>query len=325
MMDSESVEKSVPAREPLRQTRSSSGWFNRMTLRLSPDRLLVVLAALIFAAEACAMFLLDLLPALPAGWTALLDSVILLTILSPAYFCLYRPFWKERQRTEEENRRLSRQLIRAEETTRKALARDLHDEFGQVLTALQLGIETLKNSLPTDLEKPAALCTRLSRLTAQLGNHVRNVTAELRPTMLDSLGLIPTLRWHTRQFRQQHPGMRIEIDMAEEGARLAPEVEIALYRVCQEGLNNVAKHARARRVRIALHQTPARLSLTIEDDGVGFEDERWRDADTDHLGFGVLGMRERIADLGGRFIIASRPGEGTAVRVDLPLVPEERV
>jgi signal transduction histidine kinase len=302
-----------------------NGPFSRHVLRLSPERLLALIAGLIFVAEAFDMLVISLLPELPVLWEAVLDSCILVVVLSPVYFCLYRPFWAEHLRSEEENRRLSRQLIRAEETTRKALARDLHDEFGQGLTALQLGIETLKHSA-ADQDRLFAQCERLSRLIAQLGTHVRDVSAELRPAMLDSLGLGPTLRWHVRQFRQRYPDIRIEIETetAEGEERLPPEVEVALYRVCQESLTNVVKHARAGRVLVALVRGAGELALTVEDDGVGFETRRRR-IDQDRQGFGILGMRERIADLGGRLVIDSRPGEGTAVRAEFALpIKEER-
>jgi signal transduction histidine kinase len=100
-------------------------------------------------------------------------------------------------------------------------------------------------------------------------------------------------------------------------------VEIALYRVCQESLNNVAKHARARKVRLDLRRTPKQLTLSVRDDGVGFAEERWRATLASPSGFGLLGMRERIADLGGHFEVVSRPGKGTDVRVRLPLVEAE--
>jgi len=317
-------EKNVASKKLSEPGRACSGWNNLFVLRLTPERLLVVLAVLIFIAEACAMLMLDLLPQLPNGWEALLDSTILLAVLSPVYFFLIRPIMMERKRSEEEIRRLSRQLIRAEETTRKSLARDLHDEFGQGLTALQLGIETLRNSLPADQEKLTALCARLSGMTAQLGAHVRSITAELRPSMLDSLGLVPTLRWSARQFRERLPGIRVDVRIMDEPERLPPEIEIALYRVCQESLNNVVKHAMARQVRITLIRTRSLLTLAVEDDGNGFDAEHWREAAADHHRYGILGMRERIAELGGSFSIVSSPGEGTTVRAQIPLATKEK-
>lgn len=296
----------------------------RLLLKLTPKWMLIILAVLIFVSEVFAMFLLNLFQPLPPYREALLDSTILLTILSPVYFCLYRPFWLERQRREDEVRRLSRQLLHAEEISRARLARDLHDEFGQGLTALQLGIETLRNSLPPVQEKELALCRRLSVMIAQLGNHVRSMTTELRPSMLDSLGLVPTLRWLSQQFSERYSGIRVDIQVVDEAERLSPEIEIALYRVCQESLNNVAKHAKARLVRITMIRTKTLLTLAIEDDGTGFEADPGYPPANNHQRYGLLGMRERIAELGGDFSVVSSPAEGTTVWVQLSLVNEEK-
>jgi signal transduction histidine kinase len=138
---------------------SCRGFVERFVLEHTLKSLLAVFAILIFFADILATLLFDFLPVVPDGWRALIDSTIHLIVFTPGYFCLFRPFILERKRSEEEIRRLSRQLIRSEEATRKRLARDLHDEFGQGLTVLQLGIETLKESLPADEKLTAAeLC-----------------------------------------------------------------------------------------------------------------------------------------------------------------------
>jgi len=302
---------------------ASDGWFHGFVFKLTPERLMGVMAVLVFAAEILDMFILDLMPPLSDGLEAVLDSTILLLMLSPVYFLVFRPFMMERKRSEEEIRQLSRQLIRAEETTRKSLARDLHDEFGQGLTALQLGVETLKISLPAEEEKLVGLCGRLSGMIAQLGSHVRHITSELRPAMLDSLGLVPTLRWFARQFRQRYPSTTVDVKIMDGIGRLSPEIEIALYRICQESLNNVAKHAMARQVRITLIRTASLLTLAIEDDGRGFNSGHWRETASEHQGYGILGMRERLAELGGELTLVSSPGEGTIVRAQVPLAPKE--
>lgn len=309
---------------PSRRAYSGTGGSSPLFLRRTPERMLILLAALIFIAEVFTMFALDLLPPLTLYWGALLDSTVLLFILSPAYFFLYRPFWVERQRAEEDVRRLSRQLIHSEEMTRTRLARDLHDEFGQGLTALQLGIETLRNSLPPAQEKELALCRRLSVMIAQLGNHVRSMTTELRPSMLDSLGLVPTLRWLSQQFSERYSAIRVDMQVVDEFERLSPEIEIALYRVCQESLNNVAKHAKAGLVRITMIRTKTLLTLAIEDDGHGFEADPCYPSANNHQRYGLLGMRERIAELGGDFSVVTSPAEGTIVRVQLSLAKEEK-
>lgn len=296
--------------------------FGRFLLKLTPARMMIVFAILIFIAEVCTMLLLDLLPPLPPYRDALLDSTILLTILSPVYFCLYRPFWLERQRSEEEVRQLSRQLIHAEEVTRAKLVRDLHDEFGQGLSSLQFVLETLRSSLAAGQEKEAALCTRLSGMVAQLGSNVRGIMTELRPSVIETLGLVETLRWSAQQFSEKFSEIRVDLKITDEIGRLAPEIEIAFYRVCQEALNNVVKHAMAQQVRITLIRTMTMLTLTVEDDGKGFEVVPCCKSAPDHLGYGILGMRERIAGLGGDFSISSSFSKGTTVRAQLPLTKE---
>lgn len=300
------------------------GLFGQLFLKMTPQRMLFILAVMIFISETFAMFLLSLLPPLTPFREALLDSTLLLALLSPVYFCLYRPFWLERQRREDEVRRLSRQLLHAEEMTRTRLARDLHDEFGQGLTALQLGIETLKNSLPSGQGKELALCRRLSEMIAQLGNHVRSMTTELRPSMLDNLGLVPTLRWLSQQFSERYPGIHVDFQIVDEYERLPPEIEIALYRVCQESLNNVVKHANAHLVQITMLRTRTLLTLAVVDDGNGFDTEFCYAPANDHQRYGLLGMRERVAELGGTFSVVSSPAKGTSVRVQLPLAKEEK-
>lgn len=290
---------------------------------LSPNQLLAIMATFIFFAEMIDMLLLSILPPVDGILEALFDSCILLVILSPVYVFLYRPFWQERQRAEAEIRRLSRQLIRSEEATRKVLERDLHDEFGQTLGAMQLGIETLKNSLPAGQEPLASQCQRLSGMIAQLGAHVRDVTAQLRPAMLDNLGLVPTLHWHLQQFSLHHPETRVIIDITEQHLTLPTEVALAVYRVCQESLNNIVKHARANRVKVSLRLAEGQVTIAIEDNGVGFAAERHGETGKEHApGIGISGMRERIADVGGSLQIASRPGSGTRVTASFPLQEE---
>lgn len=299
------------------------GVIERLVLRHTFACLLAVFVVLIILADIIGTILFDFLPILPDGWKAMLDSAIHLIVFTPVYFYLFRPFILEKKRSVEEIRRLSRQLIRTEEATRQSLARDLHDELGQGLTVLQFGIETLRESLPAD-EKLTALCNRMSGTIAQLGAQVRSMTSELRPSMLDHLGLVSTLHWSAKQFQQRNPGILVDVRIMDEVERLSPEIEIALYRVCQESLRNVVKHAQARQVRITLTRTWSLLTLEIEDNGKGFDAEHWREIAAAQQSAGILGMRERIAELGGSFSIASRPGEGTTVRAQIPLVSKEK-
>jgi signal transduction histidine kinase len=156
-------------------------------------------------------------------------------------------------------------------------------------------------------------------ITAQLGAQVRSIISELRPSMLDHLGLVPTLHWSAKQFQERNPGIQVDVQIMDEVERPSSEIEIALYRVFQESLRNVVKHAKARQVRITLTRTWSLLTLAIEDNGKGFDAGHWREIAAAQQSSGILGMRERGAALGGSFSIVSSPGEGTIVRVQIPL------
>ncbi len=140
---------------------------------------------------------------------------------------------------------------------------------------------------------------------------LRAVALKLRPSMLDDLGLVPALEWQARETGQQ-TGLEVELE-AEESAGDLPEVHrTCIYRVVQEALRNCVRHAGARRIRVVLERKPKSVSLRVEDDGRGFSPARTR-------GMGLLGMEERVAQLGGRFRVDSEPGRGTAVLAELPL------
>lgn len=227
-----------------------------------------------------------------------------------------------RKRVEEEIRHLTRRLINTAEEERKRFARDLHDEFGQVLTGLQLGLEVLKESLREGQEEEKRRCERLIGLTAKLGDHVRDISATLMPASFDEMGLVATLHWDIETWRRQSPGLEIELQ-ADELPPIDPEVEIALYRVCQEGLNNVIRHAKAHTARVRLVRRGARLTLTVADDGIGFDEKETRPPVNGRWRIGIAGMRERVAALGGQLRIDSEKGKGTTVRVEVPIAPEE--
>jgi signal transduction histidine kinase len=233
----------------------------------------------------------------------------------------------KRMQAEKEVRHLSRQLIKATEKERKRLARDLHDEFGQALTALHLRMESLQQSLPRDLSAQQDQCRELMGLVEALGDNVRRISAELRPDMLDHLGLIPTLEAYVEDFAERVPGVDVQFQAS--GIRKQPpaEVGIVLYRILQEALNNIAKHARATHVRVLATYSHPHVILTVEDDGIGFEPGVWEGSvPGEERGVGLLGMRERVGIVGGMINIHSTPGQGTFIRVEIPVsdvLPEE--
>ncbi|MCW5613126.1 MAG: PAS domain S-box protein [Rubrivivax sp.] len=218
----------------------------------------------------------------------------------------------ELQRSRQALRGLSASVVDAREQERRRIARELHDELGQRLSALKLGLAGCAGSAGMALDDP-----RLQGMLAMLDDTVaslRRIAADLRPLMLDDLGLAAAVEWlaeeATRRLGMQ---VRVEIDelQPEPGERLA----IAVYRMVQEALTNAARHAKARHVQVALRCRDGELQLTVQDDGIGFQlPARARPGS-----YGLLGMRERARLLGGRVEIDNRPGGGGRVRVWLPL------
>jgi PAS domain S-box-containing protein len=225
-----------------------------------------------------------------------------------------------RKRAEQEIRHLSRQLIKVSEEEKKKIARDLHDEFGQDLTVLHFGVEALQSSFPASMKSQKKNCDELVGLVEKLGDNIRKTAAELRPGMLDHLGLVPTLEWFVEDFGKRVGGLEIDFQAVGIKSRPDPEIEIVLYRVLQEALNNIAKHAKAGRVDVLLTYSHPQLIFTIKDDGVGLQPTRPDKAIRGEAkGIGLLGMRERVGSVGGTCDVVSNKGKGTMIRVKLPL------
>jgi signal transduction histidine kinase len=203
-------------------------------------------------------------------------------------------------------------VVSAQELERRRLARELHDETGQALTSILLGLRGLEDVKDEATLKAAV--TEVRELVRSTLQDVRRLAVELRPKALDDFGLVAALERLTDNFAEQ-TGMTVEFvpNLPGDG-RFAPEVETALYRLVQESLTNIVKHARANSVSIVLTRRAESVSVIVEDDGVGFEPER-ESGD----GIGLIGMRERVGLFGGRVVIESRPGAGTTVVAEVPL------
>ncbi len=220
------------------------------------------------------------------------------------------------RRKEVELRKLSELRAQAQEESLRAMSRELHDGFGQVLTVINMDLGMLERA--TDLDAPA-LRARLRDARDQLAHllqEVRTMSQVLRPPMLD-FGLVPTLHWFVEKFTQR-TSIKVVVHAPPEETRLPPPIELVLYRVAQEALTNVAKHADARHVEVELVVKDSRVTLTIADDGVGFEVDRFRRTPS-LAGVGLLGMRERVAYYHGELDIRSRPNAGVRIRVGIPL------
>lgn len=229
----------------------------------------------------------------------------------------------QRRKAEAAHQQVLRLLAEAEETERGRISRELHDRLGQDLTALKLGLQILRKQgpfAPTVQESMA----RLERLAEGLMRDAHRLAWELRPLALDDLGLELALRRLTAQWTES-TGVRVDFHCSgPDTERLPPEFETTLYRVAQEALNNVLRHARAQRVSVLLERHPELVSLIVEDDGRGF-DVAHSLAEVDiQEQLGLVGMQERVKLVGGSLNIESAAGKGTTVFVRLPLCLREQ-
>ena len=205
-----------------------------------------------------------------------------------------------------------RRVVAAQELERTRLARELHDETGQALTSILLSLRTVEEA--GDEQQLRAAVGEVRELVRSTLQDVRQLAVELRPSALDDFGLVAALERLTETFGEQ-TGISVHFQqLLPTSDRLPPEVETALYRIVQESLTNIVKHARAANVSVVLARKDDSVSVVVEDDGVGFDPQVVRDD-----GMGLVGMRERVALLGGRLAIESRPGAGTTFVAEVPL------
>ena len=204
-----------------------------------------------------------------------------------------------------------RRVVEGQELERRRLARELHDETGQALTSILLGLKALEER--TGDEASRAATQELRELVVSTLQDVRRLAVELRPTALDDFGLVAALERLTASFAEQ-TGISVDFQTALADERLPEEVETALYRIVQESLTNVVKHARARRVSILLARKEGSVKAVVEDDGRGFDP-----AEQAGDGFGLVGMSERLALLGGRLEVESDADAGTTIAAEVPV------
>ncbi|MBI2829980.1 MAG: response regulator [Chloroflexi bacterium] len=214
----------------------------------------------------------------------------------------------ERKRTEEEHAGLSRRLVEVQETERRTIARELHDQIGQSLTALKIMLNRLTGAIDREVLSEAQM------VADDLMVRVRNMSLDLRPSMLDDLGLLPTLLWH---FERYAASTQIKVNFRHSGLdrHFPTDITTAAYRIVQEALTNVARHARVKEVKVSAWSDGDALSLNVEDSGVGFDSSA---ADVALCG-GLNGMKERAILLGGQLIISSAPKAGTRIAAEFPL------
>lgn len=227
----------------------------------------------------------------------------------------------ERVQAKEARLQLRQRLLTAQEEERRRISRELHDQMGQYLPALLLGLKVLENAGRN--QPPADLLSRLQDLAANIARDVHNLSRDLRPTALDDFGLQVALANYAEEWSERH---KLTADFYSSGLavkRLAPLVEITLYRVAQEALTNIVKHAHAHHVSIILEYAPDGITLLVEDDGQGFNVDAVMETPVMHRRLGLLGMQERVTLAGGTLRVESDTGIGTIVIARIPISQEK--
>ena len=220
------------------------------------------------------------------------------------------------QQAEEELRRLSNQLVRTQEEERKSLSRELHDEVGQMLTALRMEMGRAERAQAVGSPAFAQTMAESKSLVDRMMRVVRDLAMGLRPSMLDDLGLEPALAWQAREFSRRY---NVPVDLAVDGdlERLPDPQRTCVYRVVQEALTNCAKHSAATEIQVNVVRGRTTLDVSVRDNGVGMA------STTGHRGLGLTGIKERVKDINGAASIETSPGGGTVVHITLPVPATE--
>ena len=222
---------------------------------------------------------------------------------------------EERQRSLEQLRALAARLQSIREEERQKVAREIHDQLGQALTAIKIDLSSLVRELPAELEQPPKKTSSIFKLVDETIQSVRRISTELRPGILDDLGLVATIEWAGEEF-ESRTGTKCRLTLPREDISIDPDSATAIFRIFQETLTNVARHAEASEVDVRMAHEGGDLILEVHDNGKGFPEGRLSDGKS----LGILGMRERAVLLGGELAIDGAPGRGTTVSVRVPQI-----
>lgn len=236
---------------------------------------------------------------------------------------LQRARLEEAQQRELLRGELFRRVVAAQEAERQRIARDLHDETGQSLTAIGMGLRALASKLGSQNKEVSSTLHKLETLTADSLQELQRLMADLRPSHLDDLGLSAALRWYAAKI-QEHSPLHIRVDIHGEECALDDSMKIAIFRIVQESLNNIVKHSQATHVNIHLHYEEKNVRISVFDNGVGFDVTHVQQQRTGRPTLGLAGMEERAALLGGTLTVQSRPGQGTQVEAVIPYDAADR-
>jgi signal transduction histidine kinase len=224
---------------------------------------------------------------------------------------------EESQQREIMRGELFRRVVAAQEAERQRIARDLHDETGQSLTAIGMGLRGLSGKLSPRNKEAFGTLHKLETLTADSLKELQRLISDLRPSHLDDLGLCAALRWYANKI-QEHSTISVRVDIVGEERELDDAMKIAIFRIIQESLNNIIKHSQASHVNIYLQFEEKNVRINVRDNGIGFDLDQAKQTRTSRPSLGLAGMEERAALLGGTVIVQSRPGYGTEVEALIP-------
>jgi signal transduction histidine kinase len=228
----------------------------------------------------------------------------------------YSTLLRQSDGLQEQLRRLSRQILSAQEDERKRISRELHDVIAQTLTSINVRLAELKRSAALNTRGLDRNIERTQRLVAHSVNIVHQFARELRPSVLDDLGLIPALHTFLKNFRKE-TGIRVSLSTFAAVEEMNGDKRTVLYRVAQEALTNIARHARASEAKVNIQRLNGAVVMKIVDNGKGFDTQRESNGRPGKR-LGLLGMRERLEMVGGKFAVRSAPGKGTVIAVEIP-------
>lgn len=288
--------------------------------KIRPLLLFVIILIVLFTIEIIVMLVLPYLtPAdSPAVFGALIDACLLTVVLAPLlWYLIIKPL----QKLAATRQRLLALTLSAQENERSRIARDLHDSLGQSLTSLMIGLRMIEES--SNDAHVQSQARELRRIGNETHVEVRRLARGLRPAVLDDLGLVPALERYVEDLCSSQQIAATFERNCEESMKLTGKVQTAVYRIVQEAATNAIRHGKAKLLRIKLGCSPQQLQLEIVDDGLGFDVSSALKSDHANSPFGLLSIHERAGLLGGEAIISSHLGQGTQVRVHIPLESAE--
>ncbi len=218
----------------------------------------------------------------------------------------------------EQLRSLSAHLESVREEEKREIARDLHDETSQLLASLYAHLEAAIGALPEDVDKTEAFLRKAQTLSTTILDEIHKLIYELRPCMLDELGLMAAIS-SLVDSRLKAAGLKVSLKTTGRVRRLPPSLEIALFRVVQEAFNNITRHAHASKATVSVHFKKDSIKVRVKDNGTGFDVQEAISSKDGSRGLGLLGMRERVELINGSLVIKSGPGQGTEITIDVPL------